>query len=304
MSFTHRPRITVNGIRRMRTFHYFWCHNCQRALRFSSPAIPYNMFCSHCSSELDHELVTTHALSGFALTARLSGTLSPMFDDPSSIPRRRIQNTNFGTRFIRWEIEYENGGSVRDRSWITLQFVTPPHIPRLENVIMPHQRSNQNQTNALFEHSIAEYLGLAQNDPLPAAAIEALPLVKVTETHLVNNAHCPVCKEEFEVGSEMRALPCNHFYHSDCIVPWLSIHNTCPVCRHELRDDCNVDHHQRGDTNIGRLLGFEVTIDWWRNRFLSSWPVRIFSNWRNRRRQSFIDNRITTFRETNSWWCN
>ncbi|CAH8360483.1 unnamed protein product [Eruca vesicaria subsp. sativa] len=73
--------------------------------------------------------------------------------------------------------------------------------------------------------------------PPPAAksSIDALPTVKITQKHLKSlDSHCPVCKDEFELKSEVKQMPCKHVYHSDCIVPWLVQHNTCPVCRKEL----------------------------------------------------------------------
>jgi len=32
---------------------------------------------------------------------------------------------------------------------------------------------------------------------------------------------CPVCKDDYTVGENVRQLPCNHLFHNSCIVPWL-----------------------------------------------------------------------------------
>ncbi|CAD5187237.1 unnamed protein product [Musa acuminata subsp. malaccensis] len=69
--------------------------------------------------------------------------------------------------------------------------------------------------------------------PAPAASIYALPTVRISEPASSLPA-CAICKDEFPLDSTARRLPCSHLYHSDCIVPWLSLHNSCPVCRSRL----------------------------------------------------------------------
>ncbi|KAJ0987321.1 hypothetical protein J5N97_005677 [Dioscorea zingiberensis] len=66
--------------------------------------------------------------------------------------------------------------------------------------------------------------------PATRSAIDAIPTVEISESSLV----CAVCKDDLPLRSSARRLPCSHLYHSDCIVPWLSLHDSCPLCRSSL----------------------------------------------------------------------
>ncbi|XP_010256860.1 PREDICTED: probable E3 ubiquitin-protein ligase RHC2A [Nelumbo nucifera] len=80
-------------------------------------------------------------------------------------------------------------------------------------------------------------VGRYEHPPASKAAVESMPTIEIVDSHVVTESHCAVCKEPFELGSEAREMPCKHIYHSDCILPWLSLRNSCPVCRHELPTD-------------------------------------------------------------------
>ncbi|PSR90281.1 E3 ubiquitin-protein like [Actinidia chinensis var. chinensis] len=113
----------------------------------------------------------------------------------------------------------------------------------------PYDSNNpQNQNNhpigSLGDYFIGPGLDLllqhlAENDPnrygTPPAqtqAVEAMPTVKIEE-----GLQCYVCLEDFEFGTEAKEMPCKHKFHSGCILPWLELHSSCPVCRYQLPSD-------------------------------------------------------------------
>jgi hypothetical protein len=64
-------------------------------------------------------------------------------------------------------------------------------------------------------------------------------LVTLKILGFVSDGHYVGHREELQVGDEVQVLPCNsaHVFHPPCLAPWLAAHNSCPVCRFELKTD-------------------------------------------------------------------
>ncbi|KAK6001885.1 hypothetical protein QM012_002375 [Aureobasidium pullulans] len=53
---------------------------------------------------------------------------------------------------------------------------------------------------------------------------------------------CSICTDDFEMGQDLRVLPCDHKFHPACIDPWLlNVSSTCPLCRIDLRSEGSTD---------------------------------------------------------------
>ncbi|XP_031493990.1 probable E3 ubiquitin-protein ligase RHY1A [Nymphaea colorata] len=45
---------------------------------------------------------------------------------------------------------------------------------------------------------------------------------------------CAVCLDHFEAGELLVHLPCAHYFHSACVIPWLKTQSICPCCRKQI----------------------------------------------------------------------
>lgn len=43
---------------------------------------------------------------------------------------------------------------------------------------------------------------------------------------------CSICLEQYQVGDNVRTIPCFHTFHVGCIDPWLGQRAECPICKH------------------------------------------------------------------------
>ena len=58
------------------------------------------------------------------------------------------------------------------------------------------------------------------------------PFIFLEMTDIENNDECTICLSN-DSENEWVKLNCQHIFHRACITEWLSINNTCPICREE-----------------------------------------------------------------------
>lgn len=82
----------------------------------------------------------------------------------------------------------------------------------------------------------------AKNPPASKDFISNLSSVSSKELE-----KCSICLGPFTRKQLVKELPkCNHYFHADCILPWLGQTNTCPMCRHEYpTDDMEYEEKRR-----------------------------------------------------------
>uniref|UniRef100_A0A9L0T3J1 E3 ubiquitin-protein ligase RNF115 n=1 Tax=Equus caballus TaxID=9796 RepID=A0A9L0T3J1_HORSE len=99
---------------------------------------------------------------------------------------------------------------------------------------------------------VTQLLGQVENTGPPPAdkeKITSLPTVTVTQEQVDMGLECPVYKEDYTGEEEVWQLPCKHFFHSSCIVPWLELHDACAVCRKSLNGEDSARQTQSSEAS-------------------------------------------------------
>jgi uncharacterized protein YbaR (Trm112 family) len=93
------------------------------------------------------------------------------------------------------------------------------------------------QSGAAGDVAVPVVMACAQDgEALATLCARAEPCV-LELVSLERRLACPVCREDFAVGTPAVRLPCTHVYHKECIVEWLAKRSTCPLCRYQLPTD-------------------------------------------------------------------
>ncbi|XP_040383271.1 formin-like protein 3 [Oryza brachyantha] len=101
----------------------------------------------------------------------------------------------------------------------------PPHASELQTS-PPRSPPDYMPTHASSE-AYGRRRGESSSQAASSGPVAALATVTVSDAAEV----CAVCTDALPLASTASGLPCGHLYHYHCIVPWLSLRNSCPVCR-------------------------------------------------------------------------
>ncbi|VFR02395.1 unnamed protein product [Cuscuta campestris] len=205
-----------------------WCHECDMSVFLLRPPTPSPARCPHCSSDFLVQMDSFAPPPPPPPPHNLSSnspTLAPLFAD-------------------------HNATLIPSDENFLLDSVS------LNRLIRSMATTNEAFTTASRHHN-----------PTSRSAIQSLQILEIDSSILERDPilPCPICKDQFLVDMEVKLLPCKHMYHSDCILPWLEINNSCPVCRFLLPpredEDCEDDSFPRGDNFIGSMRLEELMDD-------------------------------------------
>lgn len=233
----------------------YWCYRCTRFVRVW---VEDSITCPYCQTGFLEEIESApssenirrplpssshHGQDSFPTpnftthrTRRISGDRSP-FNPVIVLRGSAADGDDEGETNTSFELYYDDGtgSGIRPLPASMSEFLMGSGFDRLLEQLT---------------HIDIAGIGRSENPPASKAAIEALPIIEIVESHVDSDSHCAVCKEAFELGSEGREMPCKHIYHSDCIFPWLSLRNSCPVCRHELPIEQNGENSGEAPANL------------------------------------------------------
>ncbi|KAL1192615.1 E3 ubiquitin-protein ligase RING1-like [Cardamine amara subsp. amara] len=246
----------------------FFCYQCNQTITISisSSAEP---FCPLCNEGFLEEYTDPNPNQNPNMIFPMSDPISsllPLFMAPSSLPSSTTVMDFTNPSFLEQSMEPQSTQQHPD-AFDPIRFFQN-HLQQLQSsginvqLLFENQLSDEanpfsgNHGDYFFGRGLEDLIQqLAEDDPNrygtpPASksAIDALPTVKVTKDMLQSEMNqCAVCMDEFEDGIETKQMPCKHFFHHDCLLPWLQLHNSCPVCRHELpTDDPDYENRARG----------------------------------------------------------
>ncbi|KAF8403928.1 hypothetical protein HHK36_012034 [Tetracentron sinense] len=213
----------------------YWCHECDMSISLISSSPP--LLCPHCHSDFLEEMESPLSPNPNPNPNPNSPTLPPpplsAYLDPFPVLSPPLTLTLTPTPTDADDhlaAAASSGDYLLDGSYLDRL---------IQRLVDPEDDDDDGDGDG--DHSPTRFLPHGST-PASKSSIKSIPTIKITSSFLASDTIlCAVCKDQFLVDVEAKQLPCKHLYHFDCILPWLSHHNSCPVCRFCLPTDDSID---------------------------------------------------------------
>ena len=240
----------------------YWCHLCKK--EFSHKYENEDIKCSFCGKTFC-ELIENEDISNAS---------HPSHFEAFNLNNLNNQNNLNNSQNINGEnnININNNLNHFNRR-AELFRRRANHIAEILSNYFFIQNQDDNIDN-IINHIMLHDTNKYGNPPASKKAVESLKKYKINEEKIKEfgfENSCAVCKDEFNIGEECLSMPCNHYFHGDCLIPWLKERNSCPVCRYELpTDDADFENMKKiklknennnNNSNENRINNNENTMD-------------------------------------------
>ena len=206
----------------------FWCHLCHK--EFSHIDENNDVKCIYCGKTFC-EIIENEDTSDASHPIHFETFIANNINSQNNINNSQNgNNTNTSNNSNSSNTGNRHSSFIRRRA---------NHLVYLLTNYIIDQNYNDNFDN-IITHLMLHDTNRYGNPPASKKAVEKLKKYKINEEKIkefgFENA-CAVCKDEFNIGEECLSMPCNHYFHGNCLMPWLKERNSCPVCRYELPTD-------------------------------------------------------------------
>jgi E3 ubiquitin-protein ligase RNF115/126 len=206
----------------------FWCHSCTREFLYNLNSSDFR--CVNCGSELIEEVSSSDPHPRIYSSPPQGSAQGPIPRRPQE-PRVffEIPMQSFSYSTVRTMRQNSDGSVSIIEQTFGPSLIPEPFLPSL-TLRQPRQMSYEELLDWIARNDPNRY------GPPPAEENAINSLSRVSGSKCVGK-ECPVCQESFKDEDEVTCMPCNHLYHEECLVTWLKMHNSCPVCRVPLSEN-------------------------------------------------------------------
>jgi E3 ubiquitin-protein ligase RNF115/126 len=257
----------------------FWCHICSKETNVTQK-LNKDYECNTCKQTFVEEIENSNSDNPRSFHPQIEQFQQRNAQNQNSQQegRRSQSATRNGPRIITYRIINNGGNGILEysvsNSLEPLQALFPGgplqgefsdnmmaffnENPILNMFLNPHHHEHNPYMGFIHNHPSGDNFEsllnwIMMNDPntygTPPASKESIQSLRkeiVNEKNKQNfiKIECSVCKDCFELNQKTMSMPCLHSFHEDCLLPWLNLHNSCPICRYELKTD-NKEYEDR-----------------------------------------------------------